>query len=80
MEYELTILMPCLNEKNSIAFCVNEAMDYIKRSGISAEVVVADNGSTDGSAEIAKMYGARVVRVLEKGYGNALRGGIKANG
>ena len=63
MEYELTILMPCLNEERSIAFCVNEAMDYIRRSGVSAEVLVADNGSSDGSVQAAEKCGARVVHI-----------------
>lgn len=73
---ELTILMPCLNENETIAVCVRKARSFIDRTGISAEVLVADNGSTDGSQEIAATQGARVVRAYEKGYGVALLAGI----
>ncbi|MBQ8551316.1 MAG: glycosyltransferase family 2 protein [Clostridia bacterium] len=75
---ELTILMPCLNEEKTLAFSVNEAMDYLKKSGISGEVLIADNGSTDSSATLAASLGARVTTVPEKGYGSALIGGINA--
>jgi len=75
---ELTILMPCLNEEKTIGFCIDEARRFIDRSGISAEILIADNGSSDRSAEIAERMGARVVRVQKKGYGNALIGGINA--
>lgn len=75
---ELTILMPCLNEEKTLAFCIGEAKKYISESGISAEILIADNGSTDRSPEIARECGARVVSVAEKGYGNALIGGINA--
>ncbi|MBQ7981729.1 MAG: glycosyltransferase family 2 protein [Oscillospiraceae bacterium] len=78
MDIELTILMPCLNEEKTISFCIDEAKRFIKESGISAEILIADNGSTDRSAEIAESMGARVVTIAEKGYGNALIGGIKA--
>ena len=74
MTPELTILMPCLDEEKTIAFCINEAKRFIDESGISAEIVIADNGSTDRSADIAASLGARVVNVPEKGYGNALPG------
>jgi glycosyltransferase involved in cell wall biosynthesis len=77
-ELELTILMPCLNEAETLGTCVRKAQDSLKRLGIAGEVLVADNGSTDGSPQIAEELGARVVHVEEKGYGNALRGGIKA--
>lgn len=79
MTPELTVLMPCLDEEKTIAFCINEAKRFIDESGISAEIVIADNGSTDRSADIAASLGARVVNVPEKGYGNALKGGIKAS-
>jgi glycosyltransferase involved in cell wall biosynthesis len=77
-EIELTILMPCLNEAETLAGCVAEAMAALKQHHINGEVVVADNGSTDGSQAIAEKFGARVVPVTEKGYGCALRGGIAA--
>jgi len=75
---ELTILMPCLNEAETIAQCIEKARRGIERSGVAGEIVIADNGSTDGSQTIAEKLGARVVPVKEKGYGNALRGGIAA--
>ncbi len=74
-QYELTILMPCLNEAETLAACINKANTYLKESGVHGEVVVADNGSTDGSQKIAEEHGARVVNVPEKGYGAALIGG-----
>lgn len=76
-EIELTILMPCLNESRSLAWCIKEGQTYVRTNGISAEIVVADNGSTDGSPRIARECGARVVRVSQKGYGNALIAGIR---
>jgi glycosyltransferase involved in cell wall biosynthesis len=75
---ELTVVMPCLNEAETVATCVRKAVAFIAESGISGEVVVADNGSTDGSQQLATDAGARVVPVSEKGYGNALMGGILA--
>ncbi|MEN9499970.1 MAG: hypothetical protein RIS83_1789 [Pseudomonadota bacterium] len=75
---ELTILMPCLNEAETIAICVRKAMHYLAEQGISGEVLVADNGSTDGSQSLAEALGARVIAVAEKGYGAALMVGIKA--
>jgi hypothetical protein len=70
--------MPCLNEAETVAQCVRKAADFIQRSGIAGEVLVADNGSTDGSQTLAAEAGARVVQIPEKGYGAALRGGIEA--
>ena len=75
---ELTVVMPCLNEAETVATCVRKAMGFLAESGISGEVVVADNGSTDGSQQLAEAAGARVVPIGEKGYGNALMGGIEA--
>jgi glycosyltransferase involved in cell wall biosynthesis len=75
---ELTILMPCLNEAATVADCVREATAYLNSRGITGEVLIADNGSTDNSRELAVASGARVTTVPEKGYGNALRGGISA--
>ncbi|WP_394888468.1 glycosyltransferase family 2 protein [Mesorhizobium sp. AaZ16] len=77
-EMELTILMPCLNEAETIAVCIGKAQDFLCRAGISGEVLIADNGSTDGSQRIATGLGARVVPVPQKGYGAALLGGIAA--
>lgn len=75
---ELTILMPCLDEAETLATCIGKAQDYLKRSGVSGEVLIADNGSTDGSQQIARDLGARVVDIDVKGYGAALSGGIAA--
>lgn len=75
---ELTILMPCLNEAETLAICIRKAKSFLAESGVSGEVLIADNGSTDGSQQIAAAEGARVVDVAEKGYGAALIGGIRA--
>ena len=75
---ELTILMPCLNEAETLAICIEKALGFLRRSGISGEVLIADNGSSDGSQEIAVRLGARVIQVPEKGYGAALIAGIAA--
>lgn len=75
-ELELTILIPCLNEAETIAIVIGKALGYLKRSGISGEVLISDNGSTDGSIEIAEGLGARVVRAPVRGYGGALGHGI----
>lgn len=75
---ELSIVMPCLNEAETLAVCIHKAIKAFGDSNIIGEVVIADNGSTDGSQEIAVRAGARVVPVSLKGYGNALRGGIEA--
>ena len=74
----LTIVMPCLNEAETLAGCIEKAQLGIQRSGVRGEILVADNGSKDDSVLIAEKLGARVVQVKEKGYGNALRGGIQA--
>lgn len=75
---ELTILMPCLNEAETLAACIEKAMGFLARSGIAGEVLIADNGSSDGSQDIAMRLGARVIHVPEKGYGAALIAGIAA--
>ena len=75
---ELTILMTCLNEAKTVGICIYKAKEFLSRANIAGEVVVADNGSVDGSIEIAEAMGARVVRVAERGYGAALIGGIEA--
>jgi hypothetical protein len=77
-EIELTILMPCLNEAETVAVCVRKAKGFLRRTGVEGEVLVADNGSTDGSQALAEAEGARVVGVLDLGYGAALIGGIEA--
>ena len=75
---ELTILMPCLDEAETIAICIAKAIGYLARAGIQGEVLIADNGSIDGSQAIAAAAGARVVTIAGKGYGTALLGGIRA--
>jgi len=75
---DLTIVMPCLNEAETLGRCIEKALLGIERSGTRGEILVADNGSEDDSVQIAKKLGARVVHVKKKGYGNALRGGIQA--
>ena len=77
-ECELTILMPCLNEAATVGACVDAAVAALGASGTTGEVIVADNGSTDGSQEIAAAHGARIVAVPERGYGAALCAGISA--
>jgi glycosyltransferase involved in cell wall biosynthesis len=76
---EVSILMPCLNEAETIGRCVDRARESIARLNIRAEILVADNGSTDGSQQIALAHGARVVTVDEPGYGAAIRGGVAAS-
>lgn len=78
---DLSIVMPCLNEERTIATCIEEASGFIKSAGLSGEIIVVDNNSTDSSAKIAKKMGARVVFEQKPGYGNALRAGLaKAKG
>lgn len=75
---ELTILMPCLDEAATVARCVRKAREFLERAALSGEVLVADNGSCDGSQALAEAAGARVIAVPERGYGAALRAGIEA--
>jgi hypothetical protein len=75
---ELTILMPCLNEAETIAACIGKASEFLARSGVAGEILITDNGSSDGSVEYALARGVRVVAVTERGYGAALRAGIAA--
>lgn len=77
-EPEVSVVIPCLNEADTLETCIRKALRSFRDASIHGEVVVADNGSTDGSREIAAQLGARVVPVSERGYGNALRGGIEA--
>ncbi len=74
---EVSVVIPCLNEAQTIAACVDQAVTALRDAGIHGEVVVADNGSTDGSIEIAEQHGARVVDAPLKGYGSALRRGME---
>lgn len=75
---ELSIVLPCLNEEKTVGTCVAKAARFLKEHKIKGEIIVADNGSTDRSVEVAVQQGARVVHIEEKGYGSALRGGFKA--
>jgi glycosyltransferase involved in cell wall biosynthesis len=75
---ELSIIMPCLNEAETLATCIGKAQSYLDRSGVSGEIVIGDNGSTDGSQQIAKQLGARVIDVPVRGYGAALYAAIAA--
>jgi glycosyltransferase involved in cell wall biosynthesis len=78
LDLELSIVMPCLDEAATIAACITKAQASIERLGIRGEVVIADNGSTDGSRELASALGARVIDVATRGYGAALQDGIRA--
>src|SRR5688572_12847838 len=71
-DLELTIVMPCLNEARTLEACVRKAQGFLERAGVRGEVVVSDNGSTDGSQQIARTLGARVVDVSIRGYGAAI--------
>ena len=75
---EVSVVMPCLNEADTLAVCIGKARQALDASGIVGEIVIADNGSTDGSQALAASLGARVVPVAERGYGSALMGGIEA--
>lgn len=78
MPIKLSIVMPCLNEQETLAKCIEKALLFFEKSELKGEIIIADNGSTDGSQEIAKKLGVTLVNVIEKGYGNALQGGIAA--
>src|ERR1043166_4855094 len=75
---DVSVVIPCLNEANSLGTCIEKAQKAFADAGLRGEVVIADNGSTDGSVEIAKQAGARVVPVAQRGYGSALKAGIRA--
>jgi len=77
-QIELSVVMPCLNEAETIGICIQKAMHWMQSNGVIGEVVIGDNGSTDGSQELATNLGARVVAVPRKGYGSALMGAIEA--
>ncbi|MGD8457474.1 MAG: glycosyltransferase family 2 protein [Anaerolineales bacterium] len=78
-DIELSIVMPCLNEELTIGTCIKKAQQFLEEYGVEGEIVVADNGSTDSSLEIAKGLGARIIHVEKRGYGNALRAGIHSS-
>ena len=75
---EVSVVMPCLNEAETLAVCIQKARACLADNGVSGEIIIADNGSTDGSQSIAEAEGARVVPVEARGYGSALMGGIAA--
>jgi Glycosyl transferase family 2 len=75
---ELSIIMPCLNEAETLAVCIRKAQTFLEANGVVGEVLIADNGSTDGSQQIANALGARIIHVSRRGYGAALIGGIEA--
>lgn len=75
---EVSIVMPCLNEERTLATCINKARAFLKRSHTCGEIIIADNGSTDTSVQIAQEMADRVVHIEAKGYGYALNGGIMA--
>jgi glycosyltransferase involved in cell wall biosynthesis len=75
---ELTILMPCLNESQTLTTCIQKAYAFLDKNKITGEIVIADNGSTDGSQALAEQLGAKVVSIAKRGYGAALKGGISA--
>src|SRR5215471_6130455 len=75
---ELSVVIPCLNEVQTLGDCIDKVQDTFREHHITGEVVIADNGSTDGSRDVAARMGARVVHVEDKGYGSALRGGVAA--
>jgi glycosyltransferase involved in cell wall biosynthesis len=77
-EIEVSVVIPCLNEADTLEICIVKAQTALRESGIDGEIVVADNGSDDDSVQIAERSGARVINVKEKGYGSALMGGIEA--
>src|SRR5579871_2692671 len=77
-DVEVSVVMPCLNEAETLETCIQKAQRALAEGHIRGEIVVADNGSTDGSVEMAERLGVRVARISAKGYGSALRGGIAA--
>src|SRR5262245_63047840 len=77
-DVEVSVVMPCLNEARTVGRCVAKAVRSLEELGVRGEVLVADNGSTDGSPAVAREHGATVVPVQRRGYGSALQGGIAA--
>jgi len=77
-QLELSIVMPCLNEAETLAICISKAQSFLDTNKINGEIIIADNGSKDGSIDIARSHNARVIPVEQKGYGSALKAGIDA--
>lgn len=73
----ITVLMPCLNEVKTLGICIDKAKKFLESCNYDGEILIADNGSTDGSVELAKSLGVRIIHIEEKGYGSALWGGVK---
>src|SRR5215467_3181577 len=76
-QVQVSVVIPCLNEARSVAFCIDKAFAAFKDAQVNGEVVVSDNGSSDGSIEVSRQHGARVVHATMRGYGNALKKGIQ---
>src|SRR5882724_11522834 len=77
-ELEVSVVLLCLNEAETLRSCIDKIRSLMSDAGLKGEVIVADNGSVDGSVQLAEKMGASIVRVEERGYGNALLGGISA--
>lgn len=77
-DIELTVLMPCLNEARTLGTCITKALSFIEQAGVQGEILIADNGSTDDSVEVALAHGALVLHVRQRGYGAALQAGMRA--
>src|SRR5437879_1286528 len=77
-DIEVSVVMPCLNEARTVGTCIDKARSSLGKLGVKSEIVIADNGSTDGSQDIARQHGARVIHATRKGYGAALQTGIAA--
>src|SRR5215210_7284289 len=77
-ELDVSVVMPCLNEAMTITTCIDKAQVALRDSGLTYEIVIGDNGSTDGSQELARSHGARVIDIPRRGYGEAYRGAIAA--
>lgn len=76
---DVSVVMPCLNEEPTVGSCVDEAREFLSNNDLTGEIIVVDNGCTDGSAEIAKKHGARVIKESQRGYGRAIRTGLAAS-
>jgi glycosyltransferase involved in cell wall biosynthesis len=79
MAYELSIVMPCLNEEKTVGVCIEKAKQFLQSNAIEGEIIIADNNSSDNSAAVAEASGAKVIHIYERGYGNALISGIQVS-